>query len=197
MQKSNKQPMSGLRTVTRNFSSSSLPLASQTSATSDSDAIAWDQTPPKKLSGLEQRLKDIQDALNSQVSSSEKVLSQSQKRPSTSQNPPAKRRQLPQSWDEKPERPAHVSRPAVRPTYPSASASRPFGATQSVNARETLIVPTAKTGAAARPAPVFLSQEQTHILRLVESGQSLFYTGSAGERLPSTTSALEYSPIAI
>jgi hypothetical protein len=27
---------------------------------------------------------------------------------------------------------------------------------------------------------VFLSQEQTQILRLVESGNSVFYTGSAG-----------------
>ena len=44
-------------------------------------------------------------------------------------------------------------------------------------------MPAAKGGDGEKVAPVFLSQEQTHILRLVESGQSLFYTGSAGKCL--------------
>jgi hypothetical protein len=30
-------------------------------------------------------------------------------------------------------------------------------------------------------APVFLSQEQTHVLKLAQEGRSLFYTGSAGQ----------------
>ncbi|KAJ8489347.1 hypothetical protein ONZ51_g2972 [Trametes cubensis] len=176
-----KQPMSGLRSVKRDFSSNSLRPASQSSTTSD-DPIAWEPTPPKKLSGLEQRLKDIQDALNSQISSSESTLSQSQsqsqKRPSTSQDPPAKRRQLPQSWDEKPHALSQRSRAAA---YGASSSSRAFGATRQVNTNETLVIPSAtKSSATSKPAPVFLSQEQTHILRLVESGQSLFYTGSAG-----------------
>jgi hypothetical protein len=34
--------------------------------------------------------------------------------------------------------------------------------------------------AATKPAKVFLSQEQLHILKLVEEGNSIFYTGSAG-----------------
>lgn len=181
-----KQPMSGLRTVKRDFSSSSLPPASQESVTSNADTIPWQPTPPKdtkKLSGLEQRLKDIQDALKGQVVSTESVLassSQTQKRPSTSQNPPAKRRQLPPSWEkEKPEK-----KPAGQSSRPAYS-QRSFGATRqtnaSSNANETLIVPAAKSRAASKPAPVFLSQEQTHILRLVEGGVSLFYTGSAGE----------------
>ncbi len=177
-----KQPMSGLRSIKRDFSSSSLPPASQESVTSDPDTIPWQPTPPKKLSGLEQRLKDIQDALKGQVASSESVLassqsqSQSQKRPSTSQNPPAKRRQLPSSWSEKETKPA-------RPAYPSASTTRAFGTTRQLNAdaNETLVIPVAKSGSSSKPTPVALSQEQTYILKLVENGLSLFYTGSAGE----------------
>ena len=34
--------------------------------------------------------------------------------------------------------------------------------------------------AAAKPAKIFLSQEQLHILKLVDEGKSVFYTGSAG-----------------
>ncbi|KAL1944914.1 hypothetical protein VTO73DRAFT_2534 [Trametes versicolor] len=177
MAPSSKQPMSGLRSIKRDFSSSSLPAASQSSTVSDADSIPWDPTPPKKLSGLEQRLKDIQDALNAQISSSETTLSQSQKRPSSSQNPPAKRRQLPGDWDKH----EKAAPSASKPSYPSASSIRAPAATRQVDSNETLVIPsTTKSGAASKPAPVFLSQEQTHILRLVESGQSLFYTGSAG-----------------
>ncbi|KAI0741689.1 PIF1-like helicase-domain-containing protein [Daedaleopsis nitida] len=179
-----KQPMSGLRTIKRDFSSSSLPSASQESATTNTDAITWPPTPPKKLTPLEQRLKDIQDALSGQVVSSENVIaasqshSQSQKRPSTSQNPPAKRRQLPPSWEQKEEKPAKSS----RPTYPTSSTARTFGATRQTNANtnEIVVVPASKSGATSKPAPVFLSQEQTYVLKMVESGLSLFYTGSAG-----------------
>ncbi|OJT10895.1 ATP-dependent DNA helicase PIF1 [Trametes pubescens] len=176
MAPSSKQPMSGLRSIKRDFSSSSLPAASQSSTASDADSIPWDPNPPKKLSGLEQRLKDIQDALNTQISSSETTLSQSQKRPSTSQNPPAKRRHLPGNWD-LPEKSAPTT---SKPSYPTASSARASGTARQVESNETLVIPsTTKSGAASKPAPVFLSQEQTHILRLVESGQSLFYTGSA------------------
>ncbi len=183
-----KQPMSGLRTVKRDFSSSSLPPASQDSVKSDPDTIPWQPTPPKetkKLSGLEQRLKDIQDALKGQVVSSESVLassSQSQKRPSTSQNPPAKRRQLPPSWEKQETKPAAQS---SRPSYPQRATRQ-----TNASANETLIVPASKSGAASKPAAVFLSQEQTHILKLVESGMSLFYTGSAGESCVDRSSAL-------
>ena len=173
MSKPSKQPMSGLRTIKRDFSSSSLPPPSQESLSSDPDTIPWQPTPPKKLSGLEQRLKDIQDALNAQVSSSESVLassSQSQKRASTAQYPPAKRRQLPSSWEEK----------TTFQSSKSSSSQRAFGQPRQTNGNETLVVK-AKSGSSAKPAPVFLSQEQTHILKLVESGMSLFYTGSAGK----------------
>ncbi|KAI0358092.1 hypothetical protein OH77DRAFT_1240998 [Trametes cingulata] len=179
-----KQPMSGLRSVKRDFSSSSIPSASQGSVSSDADTIPWDPTPPKKLSGLEQRLKDIQDALNAQISSSESTLSQSQsqslKRASTSQNPAPKRRQLPPSWDTNNAKP--TASQSSRSAYPSASSTRAFGTARQVNAKpQTLVIPAAaSSGAASKVAPVFLSQEQTHILRLVEAGQSLFYTGSAG-----------------
>ncbi|OBZ73732.1 ATP-dependent DNA helicase PIF1 [Grifola frondosa] len=188
MAPSSKQPMSGLRTVKRDFSSSSIPTASQESASTDADAIPWSATPPKKkLTGLEQRLKDIQDALNGQIVSSEKVLASKpfasqlqppmQKRPSSSQDPPAKRRQLPSSWND----PAAYN---SRPAYPTASSAGNFGSTRQANRAyqppPLIVAADSKNGAVSKPAPVFLSQEQTHILKLVQERQSLFYTGSAG-----------------
>ena len=40
--------------------------------------------------------------------------------------------------------------------------------------------PTASNGKSNKVAAVFLSQEQTHILKLAQEGSSVFYTGSAG-----------------
>ena len=185
MSKNPKQPMSGLRSIKRDFSSSSLPPpTSQESLASDADTVPWQPTPPpKKLSGLEQRLKDIQDALNAQVASSESVLAASSssasasstsastvpaKRPAQggSQAPPGKRRQLPAAW--------------TRAAESAAGSSKSGTGARGRQVGETLVVPAAK-GGAAKAKPVFLSEEQTHILKLVEAGQSLFYTGSAGE----------------
>lgn len=179
-----KQPISGLRSIKRDFSSNSLPSASQDSIISESGAAAipWEPTPPRqKLSGLEQRLKDIQDALSEQSSASTRVLTSSQtlraggsqKRPSPSQDPPAKRRQLPPSWEE-PEG-------GQRTSYASTSQGRTFGSARSANGGRALVVPaTASADVTGKAGSVQLSQEQLHILKLVQEGQSLFYTGSAG-----------------
>ncbi|CCL98608.1 uncharacterized protein FIBRA_00610 [Fibroporia radiculosa] len=167
-----KQSISGLRSIKRDFSSF-LPSASQDSVISSSDpnAIPWTPTPPKqsKLSGAEQRLRDIEEALKGNLVSSEIALASSQtsrstmlqKRPSSSQDPPAKRRQLPSSWND-PE-------PIQRSAYFSSSSTR----TPVVNKTLT-------NNAPGRTAPISLSQEQQHILQLVREGQNIFYTGSAG-----------------
>ncbi|GBE86663.1 ATP-dependent DNA helicase PIF1 [Sparassis crispa] len=176
-----KQPISGLKSIKRDFSSAPLPSASQNSSLSASDAsaIPWTPSPPQQqLPGMAQRLKDIQDALSGHAVASEKTLSGtssasssqafrggppgSLKRSAPSQDPPAKRRQLPPNWSENTE----------------STTSRTFGSSRVANA--PLVVSAASSGAVAKPAPVFLSQEQQHILKLVQDGQSVFYTGSAG-----------------
>lgn len=133
----------------------------------------------KKLSGYEARMKAIQDALNENAS--ERVLSPSvlpnassaasgsqlrtvsgQKRDqpeSDATQPPAKRRQYPESW----------SKPS-----PDVSSKTEFK-----RSKPTAITISKKT-AIGKPAAVFLSQEQTHILKLVQEKQNVFYTGSAG-----------------
>lgn len=176
-----KQPQSGLRTFQRNFSSSpamSIPSSSQLT----DDDMYWTATPPpppppkKVLSGHEQRLKDIQDALaglpvqkqtRPLANSSSQVVNK-RPNPTTSaanDEPPTKKRQLPTSWTDAP---LSTSMPSKRAIASSASSK--------VNT--SLITPT--TVAVSKPAPVFLSQEQTEILKLVLDGNSVFYTGSAG-----------------
>lgn len=189
MSASQKQPMSGLRTVKRDWSA---PSTSQ-----GTDSIDWPPSPPhqkreaaasrQKLSGYEQRLKHIQEALNSKKEAGdgapassidapklmERVASGSKRQSlgdsqASSSQPPAKRRQLPSSWDER------ANSSSSKATSSGSSLSR------ASSAAVVKIVPGGNT-AISKPASVFLSQEQTHILRLVQEGQSVFYTGSAGE----------------
>ncbi|KAH8103968.1 hypothetical protein BXZ70DRAFT_675946 [Cristinia sonorae] len=181
MSQSAKQVMSGLRSVKRDFSSNS-------AMTSDQPKVEATQAPPKgsqrTISGKEQRLRDIQAALDeaasqkpsqaaSRISSSSQHIppstnqsASSQKRPSPSTvEPAAKRRQLPSSWTEN-----------ITPQS-SNSNTGSFYKTKSKPSSGKSSFSTAKSKGGV--FGVFLSDEQTHILKLVESGQSVFYTGSA------------------
>jgi hypothetical protein len=172
--------MSGLGRVKRDFSSPG--IATTQSSNSSSSRESADQT--KKLSGNALRLKLIQDAL-AENAAAERVLVKSAtpnvalkpgglvdaggpKRSAESDiaEPPAKRRALPPTWDQ--------------------PASSPKLATSSITNNSSSIVKIATTapsasGPSKKMASIFLSQEQTQILNLVNSGQSVFYTGSAGE----------------
>lgn len=177
--------MSGLRTVKRDFSSNSVG-SSQTSNSTESSRQAT-------LSTQEMRLKMIQDALNGVPAATDKKSPFSApnrthtaatnsrtaglKRPSQDDiESSAKRRQLPSSWDKGQDRYSQSS------SIASYSSTRALSASASVNSASTTTISiSSTTRSSAKPAGVFLSQEQTHILKLVESGQSLFYTGSAGE----------------
>jgi hypothetical protein len=99
-----------------------------------------------------------------------------QKRPSDSDAsvPPAKKkRQLPPGYGD--------NNDYVPPKYERDEAytdrSAPFATgSRPVLAKSTYTAPPPK-----KVAPVFLSQEQTHVLKLAQEGKSLFYTGSAGQ----------------
>jgi hypothetical protein len=180
-----KTVQSGLRTVKRDFSVSSAPPSS-------SQEIIWPPTPisqPPQLTGIEQRLKAIQDALAEMPAPPQRsnALVESKalnKRPSSDADAaPAfkKPRQLPSSWREKD--------PLSAPSLSSRSSSN----SQSAIKRKTSLrvrlrrlrcqkCPLYQIRNHKVPA-VFLSQEQTQILRLVKDGESIFYTGSAGQSI--------------
>ncbi|KAI0923745.1 hypothetical protein AcV5_010527 [Taiwanofungus camphoratus] len=179
MSQQSRQPKSGLRSIKRDFSAASLPSLTQDSALTESDATAipWTPTPTQKVTGLEQRLRDIQDALDGQSVSSEKILTNGrasilQKRPSSSQNPPTKRRQLPSSWNEED--------PTLQSSYFSTAPLRQSGLSRTSKNSTTLHVPASPASNGSKSGAIDLSEEQKHILSLVLDGHSLFYTGSAG-----------------
>ncbi|RDB15851.1 ATP-dependent DNA helicase PIF1 [Hypsizygus marmoreus] len=188
-----KTAQSGLRTVKRDFSINSVHDQSQSSE------IEWLPTPPPapkpKLTGAQQRLKDIQDALSGKAppmprggalvdSKGVNVASSmnTNKRPSTDSeeaNAAKKPRQLPPSWQGK----DPLSAPSLGPRASSSSGSS--SAQIPVAARSTYAAPPVSAGTSSgekkkKVAAVFLSQEQTQILKLVQDGNSVFYTGSAG-----------------
>lgn len=130
---------------------------------------------------MQLRMKAIEEALggNTTVATASKAsqpLVESRtfnKRPSDpallfeddSNAPPKKKRQLPPSWSEEVLEKVTTSRSStIRPQIRNLpSTSSPV--------------------AIKRPAGVFLSPEQSQILRLVEEGTSVFYTGSAGKHI--------------
>ena len=167
MSKPTKLAQSGLGVVKRDWSSTSQePRSSQ--------PIYWPPTPPnpvqpaRKLTGSEQRLKDIQDALTgyAPVSSSCVATQVQNKRasPSGKTPPPKRARQLPPDW------------------HSNDTLSKPSLARQQVGAdkKEPIYENSTSSSSVKKIAPVFLSQEQTQILKLVQDGSSVFYTGSAG-----------------
>ena len=154
-----KVAQSGLGVVRRDWS---IPDATQEPRSSQ--PIYWPPTPPnpvqpaeEKLTASERRLKAIQDAL--------RCAPVPPKRASPSgKMPPAKRaRQLPPDWH----RNDTLSKPSLT--------RQPEGAN-----KKTVYENSISSSSVKKIAPVFLSQEQTQILKLVQDGSSVFYTGSAG-----------------
>ena len=189
MNKSSKQAKSGLSTIKRDFSTSSIGSAAPRS----SQPLDWDPSPPrpapppkKKLTGSEARLLAIQEAL----AGLPKQPSPAPLGPSNTQNkrasptgtqtvepaPKRSRRILPPDWHDN----DALSKPTLAAPIPNQSKSR----SSSGSVLSPLVdSPSSSLSSASKTkvAPIFLSQEQTQILRLVQEGESLFYTGSAGE----------------
>ncbi|KAJ4484600.1 PIF1-like helicase-domain-containing protein [Lentinula lateritia] len=175
------QSQSGLGTFKRDFSHTVARASTQGSSRTEPIDIDGPASPPRappKLTGMQLRMKAIEEALggNTTVATASKAsqpLVESRtfnKRPSDpallfeddSNAPPKKKRQLPPSWSEEVLEKVTTSRSStIRPQIRNLpSTSSPV--------------------AIKRPAGVFLSPEQSQILRLVEEGTSVFYTGSAG-----------------
>lgn len=194
MHKPGKPAKSGLRTIMRDWSTTSLGSAPAGS----SQPIEWSPTPPavpvapaKKLTGSEARLLAIQEALSGksqQPPPPPPPLARStvqNKRASPTEEPEAvpatkkARRILPPDWHDN----DALSKPSLLPNR-----SKPHSRSNSVLSLVDAPGPGSSSSAGkTKAAPIFLSQEQMQILKLVQDGESLFYTGSAGEcmnRLP-------------
>jgi len=168
--KTSKFARSGLASVKRNWADS--PKSSQ------EVLIPWEPTqrpaqPIHALTGSEARLKAIQEALAGykKPPSPSSVNSTTQSKRASPEvepaNAPVKKRarQLPPDWDDALSS-SSISRSKSFKSLNSTSSSTPMSSNTSTDKKPL--------------APVFLSQEQTKILKLVQDGESVFYTGSAG-----------------
>ena len=180
----------------RDFSSSGVSQLSD---------IEWPPSQPNPssapaLTGAQKRLKDIQDALAGTAPplprGSAIVNSASlNKRPSIESQaaPPSKKaRQLPPSWTSG----DVLSEPSLGSSVNSSRSGsfRSTGAPASSSSSTGPPNPKSKSKIAA----VFLSQEQTQILKLVQDGKNVFYTGSAGAHIvfvSSLVANLNRSPV--
>lgn len=163
--KSSKSARSGLASVKRDWADS--PKSSQELL------IPWEPTqrPAHALTGSEARLRAIQEALAGCRKSPPPPPVSSSKRASPEVEPttaPVKKRarQLPPDWKDD----ALSSSSILR--------SKSF---QSLHSTRPPTPMSLNTSTDKKPlAAVFLSQEQTKLLKLVQDGASVFYTGSAG-----------------
>lgn len=181
MSQSSKQPMSGLRSVKRDFSSNAIPPSSSSTNAKSEDA--------KSLSAQDRRFKMIQEALAGHTPSDNifkapgnslsEGISKNKRSSSSQEEPETKRRRMPSAWKS-----AAESSSATQATSSSGSQKSLSSVPSSSRANivsSSVVTPSSSSSSGNKVAAVFLSQEQTHILKLVESGQSLFYTGSAGK----------------
>jgi ATP-dependent DNA helicase PIF1 len=119
----------------------------------------WTPTQKPPLTATQQRLLNIKNALAGKAASSESpYFKKPPSQPSNDPDAPAakKARQLPSSW-----------------TKENTQSAATTSTAQYITSK-----PKPPTGKAV--AKVFLSSEQAEILKLVDEGHSLFYTGSAG-----------------
>ncbi|KAJ2918646.1 hypothetical protein MD484_g1770, partial [Candolleomyces efflorescens] len=186
MNKSSKPARSGLGTVKRDWSTSSMQSSQTLKSSQD---IPWSPTQRKPqettrvLTGAEKRLRDIQKALEecqynkppAPLVDSRRVANKrlSDEGTSDASNPTKKRRVLP--W-------AEADSLSSKSGFGSDSitAGGSSRGSQNIRTANSTPAPSSSSGKPDKLAAVFLSQEQTQILKLVQEGNSVFYTGSAG-----------------
>lgn len=95
----------------------------------------------------------------------------------------AKKRVLPATWAKKEVKTEHHTFYA-EPTAPPPPPSKQTFETASLDPPRVYLPPKQEDSEAdAKVASIFLSNEQQQILKLVESGSNVFFTGSAGMSL--------------
>ncbi|KAJ3552575.1 hypothetical protein NM688_g4082 [Phlebia brevispora] len=173
---SSKVAISGIKSLKRDWSSNSQPGSSSQSSDTPPPATRTTAPAKKSLTDTEKRLKAIQDALNGKPVPGETKSSSSQAHTTTAagQKRPApavlgsttnKRRQLPDTWSQE-----GTSQRATQSSRTTSSSNTRDANFESV----TTLDMSSSRKTAAKLGPVLLSQEQTHILKLVEDGQVCF-----------------------
>lgn len=196
---------SALRSVKRDWSDTpSQPLSSSQSSVK----IDWPSSPPRVArknasnsqssvsngdsslsssnstrSSYETRVQAVQAMLDAAKKTAMNALNDSSTVPSKRHSsadgnaPVAKKRTLPSSWSN-PSKSSSIakSESQVAASKPAPIASSNSFASSSIAPR--LYVPPAEESATV--ASIFLSHEQQHILKLVQEGHNVFFTGSAG-----------------
>ncbi|KZV74502.1 hypothetical protein PENSPDRAFT_194211 [Peniophora sp. CONT] len=177
---SGSQPHSGLATIQRNFTP---------------NVVKSEPTPTPTASQAQKKSK-ISAAMRAAISQgiasrgdNPPPPSTGMKRPSSGVEPPAKRH-LPSTWNENHPRASASSYTSSSNTSSQAAAlSTTNGTTRKAApvkqdigdiAAEAPRVVAANSTKNKGPAKIFLSAEQRYVLDLVEKGESVFYTGSAG-----------------
>jgi len=193
MSKSSKSALSGLGSFKREWSSSAHP------SSSPEVLIPWEPTqaskpplkpPSKPLTPSERRLIAIQEALAGYSAPPPPPLIGS-----TAQNNSAIRTVIPPALHPPPL--ARTQNKRVSPTSSSDALTQKrarqlppdwlrddvlsMPSLSSASSSTKSLTSTSSTPSEPKKvAPVFLSQEQTKLLKLVQNGESVFYTGSAG-----------------
>lgn len=175
--------------MTRNWSENTPAMSSSKPGTSRTSAA-----PAKPLSdggdARAKRMAAIQAALD-EMSGTSQALKSSKMANIDAGNPSVKRSSdgMDSNGAAKKKRvlPGSFSEPAAPSTTKSVSNANGKPASRSNSSAVTAQVigisrkSKSERKASGQPAALFLSKEQQKVLQLVESGQSLFYTGSAGE----------------
>ena len=175
MAQESRQSQSGLRTVKRDWSNSS--------QRSDSELIPWEPSPPSlrpNPTPADKRLRRIQELLAdspsdapapkrfASVSTTDGLPTKGPLHPRATSSIKSDVLSSATNW-------TSLSKP------PQSGKTNATGTmTAAVVAKATNTPAAVAAKATAAPAAIFLSPEQTQIKKLVEEGQSLFYTGSAG-----------------
>ena len=177
---------SGLKTMTRNWSentptvSSSRPGTSHTSSAPAKPIANVSDARARRMAAIQAALDEMSETSQALKSSKIANMDAGSKRSSDgldSSGAPKKKRVLPGSFSEAPSSSATTSSVSSANGKPSSKSGSSAVTSQVMSiSRKSK----AERKATDKPAPIFLSKEQQRVLQLVENGESLFYTGSAG-----------------
>ncbi|KAA1469012.1 hypothetical protein DENSPDRAFT_834528 [Dentipellis sp. KUC8613] len=186
-----RQPMSGLASLKRDFSSN-VPIKSERDTESQAPAPSKrSRLSASVLKAIEHGVATRGNADNSSMPTSTASSSLlSHKRTfapgQVAAPPPAKRRQLPDSWKDTgsstSSQYSSSSYSYTTSSYSSSSSALTATTTWKKTESKPLVIPAADKSTKAankKPAAIFLSREQQAILQLVSEGTNVFYTGSA------------------
>jgi hypothetical protein len=189
MSQQTKQPISGLRSVKRDFTPNVVKkeqILAQSSATNTAKKSLVSASMRELIAqGIASRGSNTSQSLSTTSSSSQKRAA-----PQTLSQPQPAKRHLPDSWTSSAPTTSTYMRHQSQMASSSTSSSQPSydgtpysslpTSASSQSQGEALVIPASNSKSSSKPGSISLSHEQKAILKLVREKESLFYTGSAG-----------------